>query len=54
MAKTVAVLGARNLGGTIIDQFLELGWNAAGRAATIRSSVCGRGVRWRSAPMQRM
>jgi NADP-dependent 3-hydroxy acid dehydrogenase YdfG len=32
MSKTVAVLGARNLGGAIIDQFLELGWNAAGVA----------------------
>jgi 3-oxoacyl-[acyl-carrier protein] reductase len=32
MPKTVAVLGARNLGGAIIDQFLELGWNAAGVA----------------------
>jgi len=32
MAKTVAVLGARNLGGAIIDHFLELGWNAAGIA----------------------
>jgi NAD(P)-dependent dehydrogenase (short-subunit alcohol dehydrogenase family) len=32
MAKTVAVLGARNLGGAIIDHFLELGWNAAGVA----------------------
>jgi len=32
MAKTVAVLGARNLGGAIIDQFLELGWNAVGVA----------------------
>jgi NAD(P)-dependent dehydrogenase (short-subunit alcohol dehydrogenase family) len=32
MAKTVAVLGARNLGGAIVDHFLELGWNAAGVA----------------------
>ncbi len=32
MAKTVVVLGARNLGGAIIDHFLELGWNAAGIA----------------------
>ncbi len=32
MAQTVAVLGARNLGGAIIDHFLELGWNAAGVA----------------------
>ncbi|MEA2198699.1 MAG: hypothetical protein QOJ25_2750 [Solirubrobacteraceae bacterium] len=29
MAKTVVVLGARNLGGAIVDHFLELGWNAA-------------------------
>lgn len=32
MAKTVVVLGARNLGGAIIDRFIELGWNAAGVA----------------------
>jgi NADP-dependent 3-hydroxy acid dehydrogenase YdfG len=32
MAKTVVVLGARNLGGAIIDHFLELGWTAAGIA----------------------
>ena len=32
MAKTVVVLGARNLGGAIIDHFLGLGWNAAGVA----------------------
>ena len=32
MAKTVVVLGARNLGGAIIDHFLELGWNAVGVA----------------------
>ncbi len=32
MAKTVVVLGARNLGGAIIDRFVELGWNAAGVA----------------------
>lgn len=32
MAKAVVVLGARNLGGAIIDHFLELGWNAAGVA----------------------
>jgi NADP-dependent 3-hydroxy acid dehydrogenase YdfG len=32
MAKTVVVLGARNLGGAIIDRFLELGWNEAGVA----------------------
>jgi NAD(P)-dependent dehydrogenase (short-subunit alcohol dehydrogenase family) len=32
MAKTVVVLGARNLGGAIIDHFLARGWNAAGVA----------------------
>ena len=32
MAKTVVVLGARNLGGAIIDHFLGLGWGAAGVA----------------------
>ena len=32
MAKTVVVLGARNLGGAIIDHFLGLGWSAAGVA----------------------
>ena len=32
MARTVVVLGARNLGGAIIDQFVDLGWNAAGVA----------------------
>jgi NADP-dependent 3-hydroxy acid dehydrogenase YdfG len=29
MAKTVVVLGARNLGGAILDHFKSLGWNAA-------------------------
>jgi NADP-dependent 3-hydroxy acid dehydrogenase YdfG len=32
MAKTVVVLGARNLGGAIIDHFLANGWSAAGIA----------------------
>jgi NADP-dependent 3-hydroxy acid dehydrogenase YdfG len=32
MAGTVVVLGARNLGGAIIDHFGALGWNAAGVA----------------------
>jgi len=32
MSKTVVVLGARNLGGAIIDHFLDRGWNAAGVA----------------------
>jgi NAD(P)-dependent dehydrogenase (short-subunit alcohol dehydrogenase family) len=31
-SKTVVVLGARNLGGAIIDHFLKRGWNAAGVA----------------------
>jgi NAD(P)-dependent dehydrogenase (short-subunit alcohol dehydrogenase family) len=29
MAQTVVVLGARNLGGAIVDHFVALGWNAA-------------------------
>ena len=29
MAQTIVVLGARNLGGAIVDRFLELGWSAA-------------------------
>lgn len=32
MAKTVVVLGARNLGGAIVEHFQDLGWNAAGVA----------------------
>ena len=32
MAKTVAVLGARNLGGAIVEHFVGLGWSAAGVA----------------------
>ena len=32
MPQTIVVLGARNLGGAIIDHFLALGWNAAGVA----------------------
>ena len=32
MPQTVVVLGARNLGGAIIDHFLALGWSAAGVA----------------------
>jgi NADP-dependent 3-hydroxy acid dehydrogenase YdfG len=32
VAKTVVVLGARNLGGAIIDHFLARGWRAAGVA----------------------
>jgi NAD(P)-dependent dehydrogenase (short-subunit alcohol dehydrogenase family) len=32
MPKAIVVLGARNLGGAIIEHFLELGWAAAGVA----------------------
>jgi NAD(P)-dependent dehydrogenase (short-subunit alcohol dehydrogenase family) len=32
VSKCVVVLGARNLGGAIIDHFLERGWSAAGVA----------------------
>src|SRR5579884_1408873 len=32
MSKAVVVLGARNLGGAIIDHFLDQGWSAAGVA----------------------
>ncbi len=46
MSKTVVVLGARNLGGAIIDHFLELGWSAAGVA---RSKDTLAGVRDRGA-----
>jgi NADP-dependent 3-hydroxy acid dehydrogenase YdfG len=46
MAKTVVVLGARNLGGAIIDHYLELGWNAAGvaRSDDTLASVRERGA----------
>jgi NAD(P)-dependent dehydrogenase (short-subunit alcohol dehydrogenase family) len=46
MAKTVVVLGARNLGGAIIDHFLGLDWNAAGVA---RSEETLDGVRQKGA-----
>ena len=46
MSKTVVVLGARNLGGAIIDHFLVRGWNAAGVA---RSQDTLAGVRSRGA-----
>jgi NADP-dependent 3-hydroxy acid dehydrogenase YdfG len=42
MAKTVVVLGAQNLGGAIIDHFLELGWNAAGVARSDDTLECVR------------
>jgi NADP-dependent 3-hydroxy acid dehydrogenase YdfG len=29
MAKTIVVLGARNLGGAVLDHFIELGWQTA-------------------------
>jgi NAD(P)-dependent dehydrogenase (short-subunit alcohol dehydrogenase family) len=46
MAKTVVVLGARNLGGAIIDHFRGLGWNAAGvaRSADTLARVRERGA----------
>jgi NAD(P)-dependent dehydrogenase (short-subunit alcohol dehydrogenase family) len=46
VSKTVVVLGARNLGGAIIDHFLERGWSAAGVA---RSGDTLAGVRSRGA-----
>jgi NAD(P)-dependent dehydrogenase (short-subunit alcohol dehydrogenase family) len=46
VSKTVVVLGARNLGGAIIDHFLERGWSAAGVA---RSEDTLTGVRDRGA-----
>ncbi len=46
MAKTVLVLGARNLGGAIIDYFLRSGWNAA---AVARSEETLERVRSRGA-----
>jgi NAD(P)-dependent dehydrogenase (short-subunit alcohol dehydrogenase family) len=46
MAKTIVVLGARNLGGAIVEHFLGLGWNAA---AVARSEDSLAGVRERGA-----
>ena len=46
MAKAIVVLGARNLGGAIIDHFLAEGWSAAGVA---RSQDTLAGVRERGA-----
>jgi NAD(P)-dependent dehydrogenase (short-subunit alcohol dehydrogenase family) len=37
MAKTVVVLGARNLGGAIVEHFRGLGWNAAAVARSAES-----------------
>jgi NADP-dependent 3-hydroxy acid dehydrogenase YdfG len=46
MPKTVVVLGARNLGGAIVDHFLEQGWNAAAvaRSEDTLSQVRERGA----------
>jgi NAD(P)-dependent dehydrogenase (short-subunit alcohol dehydrogenase family) len=46
MAKAVVVLGARNLGGAIIDCFLERGWRAAGvaRSKETLARIRGRGA----------
>ncbi len=46
MSKTVVVLGARNLGGAIIDHFLERGWSAAGvaRSEDTLANVRARGA----------
>jgi NADP-dependent 3-hydroxy acid dehydrogenase YdfG len=46
MSKTVVVLGARNLGGAIIDHFLERGWRAAGvaRSSDTLAAVRDRGA----------
>jgi 3-oxoacyl-[acyl-carrier protein] reductase len=46
MSKTVVVLGARNLGGAIIDHFLERGWSVAGvaRSEDTLAQVAERGA----------
>ena len=46
MAGTIVVLGARNLGGAIIEHFLGLGWNAAGvaRSQDTLDAVAARGA----------
>jgi NAD(P)-dependent dehydrogenase (short-subunit alcohol dehydrogenase family) len=46
MAQSIVVLGARNLGGAIVDHFLGLGWNAA---AVARSEETLEAVRSRGA-----
>jgi NAD(P)-dependent dehydrogenase (short-subunit alcohol dehydrogenase family) len=46
MAQSIVVLGARNLGGAIVDHFLGLGWNAA---AVARSDETLQAVRARGA-----
>jgi NAD(P)-dependent dehydrogenase (short-subunit alcohol dehydrogenase family) len=46
MAESVVVIGARNLGGAILDHFLAQGWNAAGvaRSEQTLEQVRGRGA----------
>jgi NAD(P)-dependent dehydrogenase (short-subunit alcohol dehydrogenase family) len=46
MPKTIVVLGARNLGGAIIDHFQSLGWNAAAvaRSQDTLEAVAARGA----------
>jgi NAD(P)-dependent dehydrogenase (short-subunit alcohol dehydrogenase family) len=46
MSKTVVVLGARNLGGVIIDHFVARGWRAAGvaRSEDTLAAVDSRGA----------
>lgn len=46
MAQTIVVLGARNLGGAIVDHFRGLGWNAAAvaRSEETLDAVRERGV----------
>ena len=46
MPKTIVVLGARNLGGAIVDHFKSLGWNAAGVAQSQETleAVAARGA----------
>jgi NADP-dependent 3-hydroxy acid dehydrogenase YdfG len=46
MAQSIVVLGARNLGGAIVDHFLALGWNVA---AVARSEETLEAVRARGA-----
>src|SRR5689334_16995770 len=46
MPKTIVVLGARNLGGAIVDHFQSLGWNTAAvaRSEDTLEAVAGRGA----------
>jgi NAD(P)-dependent dehydrogenase (short-subunit alcohol dehydrogenase family) len=46
MSRAIVVLGARNLGGAIIDHFRALGWNAAGvaRSQDTLAAVQARGA----------